>query len=296
MNNKVEYPVKLMLDEQKKPFFPFTTINSVLISGTDKTAADLFNERYTKDEVDQIIKDLGTLQRLCGRVNSYADLLKIKDPKPGDTYLVGPTAENNSEYMYIGDEWEELGPMIDLSVYYLKEEVDALLRKLDEKLTEAMIDGDVEHLNVAKGLIEQINIRLGDNINLQTENKSTIVDAINEVNTKLLEGLERVLQESRSYTDTQLSLIKIPKTESVIIKSSDWKKSSEVNVYEATMSVPIIQAQSDVIVTPAPISLSIYQSLAIAASATGNGTITFTTGEDLTDITVPDIYINMVVL
>ena len=113
------YPIKMLLDEGRNPFFPLVTIDTVLINGTDKTAADLFAERYTKTEVDNIIASLGTLQRLCGRVATVADL--PVDPRPGDTYIV---TDRSSEFMFIGDTWEELGPMLDLSGYDTSEQID----------------------------------------------------------------------------------------------------------------------------------------------------------------------------
>lgn len=199
--NNTEYPVKMMLDEHRQPFFPFTTIDSVLVNNSDKTAADLFAERYTKEEVDQIISDLGTLQRLCGRVDTVEDLYEIENPQPGDTYLVGTVPENNSEWMYIGDEWEELGPMVDLSVYYLKTEVDALLLALNNTLTNAINAGDAETLGTARGLITEINNRLGANTDLNTTDKTTFVAAINEVVSNLSSGLSNLETTLKAYAD-----------------------------------------------------------------------------------------------
>ena len=105
------YPIKMLLDEDKNPFFPLVTTDTIVENNTDKTAADLFNDRYTKEEVDKLFADLGTLQRLCGRVATYDDL--PSNPKNGDTYIVGDGTSNDTEYMWLGDKWEQLGPLVD---------------------------------------------------------------------------------------------------------------------------------------------------------------------------------------
>lgn len=76
---------------------------------------DIVTLALARKYVNTKIASMGTLQRLQGRVNTYNDLLKISNPQPGDTYVVGTPSEENSEYMYIGDEWEKLGPLVDVS-------------------------------------------------------------------------------------------------------------------------------------------------------------------------------------
>lgn len=143
-----KYPIKMLLDEKKNPFFPVVTIDSVLVNGTEQTAADMFADRYTKAEIDKIIADLGTLQRLCGKVNSIEAL--PNNARPGDTYIVTNVSGNNSEYMYIGDKWEELGPMVDLSGYDTSEEVDAKLSSLKDSVNETAEANSAEALKQAK--------------------------------------------------------------------------------------------------------------------------------------------------
>lgn len=109
------YPTKVLLDKNKRPFIPFVTAESILFNNTDKSLADMLYNRYTKEEVDNIIRNLGTIQVLRGRVNTYEDLLAIENPQAGDVYIVGTSNTNNAEYIYIGTTWEELGPMVDLS-------------------------------------------------------------------------------------------------------------------------------------------------------------------------------------
>lgn len=121
------YPIKVLLDKDRNIFIPFLPADAIPINGSDETVAGALANRYTKAEVDAIIQGLGTLQVLRGRVDTRADLDNIQNPQAGDTYIVGTATTNNSEWMWIGDTWEELGPMIDLSAYYTKEEITNLL-------------------------------------------------------------------------------------------------------------------------------------------------------------------------
>lgn len=41
------YPIKLLKDEYRQPFFPFNTLESVLINGTNRTLADVLEEKIT---------------------------------------------------------------------------------------------------------------------------------------------------------------------------------------------------------------------------------------------------------
>ena len=121
------YPIKVLLDKDRNIFIPFLPADAIPINGSDETVAGALANRYTKAEIDAIIQGLGTLQVLRGRVATRADLDNIQNPQAGDTYIVGTETTNNSEWMWIGDTWEELGPMIDLSAYYTKEEIANLL-------------------------------------------------------------------------------------------------------------------------------------------------------------------------
>lgn len=78
---------------------------------------DVVTLALARKYADNKIKDLGTIQRLAGRVDTLEDLEKIENPQAGDVYVVGTKEEENSEYMFIGDEWEELGPLFDTSSF-----------------------------------------------------------------------------------------------------------------------------------------------------------------------------------
>ena len=100
---------------------------------------DIVTFALAKKYVNTKIADMGTLQRLQGRVNTYDDLLKILNPQPGDTYVVGTPSEENSEYMFIGDEWEKLGPLFDLSNL-----INEINKRPTHTETEAMINKAIE--------------------------------------------------------------------------------------------------------------------------------------------------------
>lgn len=150
------YPIKVLLDANKKPFIPFITSTSIVVDGTEYTVQDMFDMRYTKEEVDAIIQSLGTLQRLRGRVDTYEELLLIEGQQAGDTYIVGTSDTENAEYMWIGEKWEKLGPLVDLTDYYNKADIDALLASADANIAGAIAQGDNETLNLAKNYAEDL--------------------------------------------------------------------------------------------------------------------------------------------
>lgn len=115
---------------------------------------DIVTLALARKYVNTKIADMGTLQRLQGRVNTYDDLLNISNPQPGDTYVVGTPSEENSEYMFIGDEWEKLGPMLDLSNLYTKPEVDAMFTNITNY---APIASHEEIIDILNGnIVEEI--------------------------------------------------------------------------------------------------------------------------------------------
>lgn len=143
-----KYPIKLLLDFERKPFFPLVTTDAVVVNGSDKTAAELFADRYTKDEVDEIIRSLGTIQRLCGKLNSKEEL--PKDAKPGDTYIIINPTGDNEEYMFVGDEWEKLGSLLELDDYFTAEEVSAMLKEWEATIRSKYTAADSDILEQAK--------------------------------------------------------------------------------------------------------------------------------------------------
>lgn len=46
------YPIRLLKDKNRHPFFPFNTLESVLVDGTNKTLADILDDIYNKEEIN----------------------------------------------------------------------------------------------------------------------------------------------------------------------------------------------------------------------------------------------------
>ena len=191
------YPTKVLLDKNKKPFIPFVTAESIKFNNTDKSLADMLYNRYTKEEVDNIIKNLGTIQVLRGRVDTYEDLLAIENPQAGDVYIVGTSETDNAEYIYIGTTWEKLGPLVDLSTLVTLDElanrlgpyatiayVDALIksRPVIESESSAAMTGQELHLAVLNKTLKDnvIVICTEDYLEYKTGHTYLISEAISE--------------------------------------------------------------------------------------------------------------------
>lgn len=274
------YPIKMLLDEDKNPFFPLVTTDTIVENNTDKTAADLFNDRYTKEEVDKLFADLGTLQRLCGRVATYDDL--PSNPKNGDTYIVGDGDSNDTEYMWIGDKWEQLGPLIDLSAYYTKDQVDGLINTLRTQLQENINVGNTNTLNTAKGYTDALKTTIGDNTNLNTADKSTLVAAINEVLTKV----NQVLTDAKNYTDSKFAGYTLPRKYTITLNTDSW-----VDLRQ-TVDLESLATTDTIIVAPIPEDYDIYVDSEIMAMEQLENQIVFQCN------TVPtyDVQVTVVVL
>lgn len=103
-----KYEIKVLLDENRKPFIPFITADAIPLNNSDKTIGDVLFVPYTKEEIDAMFAALGTVQRLKGRVASVDELNKITNPQAGDVYIVG-SEDDNAEYIYTDSGWERLG-------------------------------------------------------------------------------------------------------------------------------------------------------------------------------------------
>lgn len=274
------YPIKMLLDEDKNPFFPLVTTDTIVENNTDKTAADLFNERYTKAEVDKLFADLGTLQRLCGRVATYEDL--PSNPKSGDTYIVGDGISNDTEYMWVGNKWEQLGPLIDLSTYYTKDQVDNLINNLKTQLQENINVGDTDTLNAAKSYTDALKTTIGDNTNLNTADKSTLVAAINEVLVKI----NQVLIDAKNYTDSKFAGYSLPRKYTITLAVNSWDNNLQ------TVDLNPLAITDTIIVAPVPEDYDRYVDSEIMAMEQLENQIVF----QCTEVPAADILITVVVL
>ena len=120
------------------------TVNGVEMIPSNKTVAltvltkavnDLENyylksQTYTKTEVQELIGQISALSV------EIVDELPEQDISTTTIYLVETEVQNvYMQYMYINDEWAALGSTsVDLSNYYTKAQVDALLNNKQDKL------------------------------------------------------------------------------------------------------------------------------------------------------------------
>ena len=98
----IRYPIKQLKDKNELPFFPFNTLESVLVDGTDKNLADVLNNIYTKAEVNTMF---ATELSKFSVYPSQADL-----PQTARDGAVAATNENNVYimYMYYNGAWRTL--------------------------------------------------------------------------------------------------------------------------------------------------------------------------------------------
>lgn len=88
---------------------------------------------YTSAQTDSAISTaiqtaLSSVWSLKGRVDTVQDL-PASGNKAGDVYMVGlQSAAELDEYYWTGTAWEAFGKTIDLSGYYTKTEINALLQ------------------------------------------------------------------------------------------------------------------------------------------------------------------------
>ena len=99
---------------------------------TDAITTALTNY-YTSAQTDTAIANaistaLSSVYSLKGRVDTVNDL-PASGNKTGDVYMVGEAQSlQKDEYYWTGTAWEFFGRTIDMSTYYTKAEVDALLQ------------------------------------------------------------------------------------------------------------------------------------------------------------------------
>ena len=98
----IRYPIKQLKDKNELPFFPFNTLESVLVDGTGKNLADVLNNIYTKAEVNTMF---ATELSKFSVYPSQADL-----PQTARDGAVAATNENNVYimYMYYNGAWRTL--------------------------------------------------------------------------------------------------------------------------------------------------------------------------------------------
>lgn len=121
-------PVKVLLDENKKPFVPYMTTDTVFYGDTDKTVSETLDEAVaevsalasTVNELsEEVNAKIETVFTYKGNVANYNALQQIVNPNVGDVYN---TTDTDKNYAWSGTKWDDLGGIVDLSNYYTKNE------------------------------------------------------------------------------------------------------------------------------------------------------------------------------
>ena len=109
----MKYPIKVLLDEKKQPFLPFTTTECVLVDGTDKTMTEYLNNYITqKDkEIQDIIDELEQYTE-----NRMDDL---------DTVVNNKIKEVNNKITEVNNKISEMENKIDASIASMEQEISA---------------------------------------------------------------------------------------------------------------------------------------------------------------------------
>ena len=125
-------PIKILLDEAKKPFVPYVTTNSVLVQDTDKTLQDELDNMYTKEETNELVNtgDANTLSS----AKSYTDEVV----NTGNTNTLNAAKEYTDEAVRTGDA---------NTLNSAKEYTDDALANFEGGITEQQVD---EKINTAK--------------------------------------------------------------------------------------------------------------------------------------------------
>jgi len=96
------YPIRLLKDKNRHPFFPFNTLESVLVDGTNKNLADVLNDIYTKAEVNTMFAtELSkfSVYPTVGSLPATARDGAVAAVNANNTYIM---------YMYYSNAWRAL--------------------------------------------------------------------------------------------------------------------------------------------------------------------------------------------
>jgi hypothetical protein len=231
-------PVKVLLDENKKPFVPYMNTDTVFYGDTDKTVSETLDEAVAEvsdlaNAVDELAKEVAakieTVFTYKGNVTNYNALQQIVDPNVGDVYNVLDTDKN---YAWSGSKWDDLGGIVDLSDYctedrmlYIIEEHskilgDMLTNQMNNALLEYYTKDETEKLVNDALSNAEVSVDLSDyytkeevDVRIPNINTTTLLKAAGHVDT--VEELPSVSQpsgefgEHPSVLDTDLTLTNV---------------------------------------------------------------------------------------
>lgn len=145
----------------------YLSVNGVDIDNiNDRVNVDLSSYATQSWASEQIEAKLSSLYSFKGSLQTYGDLLLVQSPSIGDTYNVitgnnpetdepsWPSFSSGTNFAWDGDEWDSLGGSLDLSGYYKKTEMDALLNTKapmshfhdDRYYSKSEVDGLIDNL------------------------------------------------------------------------------------------------------------------------------------------------------
>lgn len=182
------YPIKVLLDRNRQPFIPFATTSSIVENGTnrrlDKILGNLDDlQTNNKNSLVSAINEILTQHGSGGSSTGWqvVNVLPTENISATTIYLLpkeGATKPNiYEEWIWVNNDWESIGTTeIDLTGYATTTMIGDLntLQTTDK-------DSVVDAINEIVGTAGGTNANIGNLNNLTTEDKSSIVNAINEV-------------------------------------------------------------------------------------------------------------------
>ena len=127
-------PVKVLLDEKRKPFVPYLNTDTVFYRDSDKTVSETLDEAVEEvTELSKTVEELAqavaakieTVFTYKGNVANYNALTQITDANVGDVYNVLDTDKN---YAWNGSKWDDLGGIVDLTAYCTKDQAKDMVQ------------------------------------------------------------------------------------------------------------------------------------------------------------------------
>ena len=96
------YPIRLLKDKNRHPFFPFNTLDSVLVDGTNLTLKDVLDNIYTKPEINNMFATELSKFSVYDSVESLPTIARdgvVAAVEDDDSYYM---------YMYYDESWHQL--------------------------------------------------------------------------------------------------------------------------------------------------------------------------------------------
>lgn len=96
------YPIKVLLDKNRKPFIPYVALETVLVDEDNTTLADLLNGMYTMDEVNAL------LENELSKFDVFPDEASLPTEARDGNVAVVEDGENYFMYFYFNGNWYKL--------------------------------------------------------------------------------------------------------------------------------------------------------------------------------------------